>query len=141
VSDADPATNSAGTDADEATNPTNPGANPTNPGADATNPQTEDPADATNPWPETAADAIVDAVSSLRQLALRPVARIARRIVYGLLVAVLAMLLFLFSMLGLVRLLDAYIPQEVWLTYAILGGVLTLAGLLVWSRRPRGAAS
>lgn len=93
------------------------------------------------PWPETAADAIVDSVSSIRKLALRPVARIARRIVYGLLVTALAVLLFLFSTVGLVRLLDAYIPQEVWLTYAILGGFLTLAGLFVWSRRPRGAAS
>lgn len=73
------------------------------------------------PWPETAADAIVDSVSSIRKLALRPVARIARRIVYGLLVTALAVLLFLFSTVGLVRLLDAYIPQEVWLTYAILG--------------------
>lgn len=93
------------------------------------------------PWPEAVADGIVDSIASVRQLLLRPVARIARRIVYGFVIVVLALLLFLVGTLGLIRLLDAYIPQEIWLTYAILGGVFTLVGLIIWSRRPRGAAS
>jgi len=112
----------------------NANANP-NPGEQA---ETEAEAE---PWPETVADAIVSSVSSVRRLALRPVARIARRLVYGFVILVLALFVLLFGTIGLIRLLDAYIPQEVWLTYAILGGVFTLAGFVIWSRRPRGAAS
>ncbi len=104
--------------------------------------QTEAEAEAEQtPWPEAVADGIVESIASVRQLLLRPVARIARRIVYGFVIIVLALLIFLVGTLGLIRLLDAYIPQEIWLTYAILGGVFTLVGLIVWSRRPRGAAS
>lgn len=93
------------------------------------------------PWPESVADTIVDSVTALRRLAMRPVSRIARRIVYGFIAAILALLILLLAVIGLVRLLDAYLPQEVWLVYAVLGGIFTIAGLLIWSRRPKGAAS
>ncbi len=94
-----------------------------------------------SPWPESVADTIVDSVIALRKLVMRPVSRIARKIVYGLIAAILALLILLLAIIGLVRLLDAYLPQEVWLVYAILGGVFTIAGLFIWSRRPKGAAS
>lgn len=104
--------------------------------ADSSESSTGEPA-----WPESVADTIVDSVTALRKLAMRPVARIARRIVYGFIAAVLALLILLLAVIGLVRLLDAYLPQEVWLVYAVLGGIFTVAGLLIWSRRPKGAAS
>ena len=104
--------------------------------ADSSESPTGEPA-----WPESVADTIVDSVTALRKLAMRPIARIARRIVYGFIAAVLALLILLLAVIGLVRLLDAYLPQEVWLVYAVLGGVFTTAGLLIWSRRPKGAAS
>ena len=100
-----------------------------------------DPAKDESPWPESVADTIVDSVTALRKLVMRPVSRIARRIVYGFIAAILALLILLLAVIGLVRLLDAYLPQEVWLVYAVLGGIFTIAGLLIWSRRPKGAAS
>lgn len=93
------------------------------------------------PWPESVADTIVDSVTALRKLVMRPVSRIARRIVYGFIAAILALLILLLAVIGLVRLLDAYLPQEVWLVYAVLGGIFTVTGLLIWSHRPKGAAS
>ena len=93
------------------------------------------------PWPESVADTIVDSVTALRRLAMKPISRIARRIVYGFIAVILALLILLLAVIGLVRLLDAYLPQEVWLVYAILGGIFTITGLLIWSRRPKGAAS
>ena len=94
-----------------------------------------------DPWPEAVADVIADSVSGVRAIVLRPVARVARVVVYGFILAVLTLLFLVLGLIGLIHLLDAYIPQEVWLTYAILGGVFTLAGLALWKRRPRGAAA
>ena len=93
------------------------------------------------PWSESVADTIVDSVTSLRKLAMKPLSRFARKVVYGFIAAILALLILLLGIIGLVRLLDAYLPQEVWLVYAILGGIFTIAGILIWSRRPKGAAS
>ena len=94
-----------------------------------------------DPWPETVADTIANSVTSVRAIVLRPAARVARRVVYGFVLIVLALLVLVLGLVGLVRLLDTYIPQEVWLTYAVLGGVFTLVGLALWKRRPRGAAA
>lgn len=93
------------------------------------------------PWSESVTDNIVDSVTALRRLVMKPLSRLARRIVYGFIAAILALLILLLAIIGLVRLLDAYLPQEVWLVYAILGGIFTIAGVLIWSRRPKGAAS
>ncbi|MGH9269040.1 MAG: hypothetical protein ACRD0D_12805, partial [Acidimicrobiales bacterium] len=55
--------------------------------------------------------------------------------VYGLLAVVMATTaLVLFTILGL-RLLNAYLPGDVWAAYLLLGGLFTLAGMLLWSFR------
>ena len=115
-------------------------ANEPTPDPQPTDEPTPDP-QPTDPWPEAVADAIADSVASVRAIVLRPVSRVARWLVYGFILVVLALLVLALGLIGLIRLLDAYIPQEVWLTYAILGGIFTLAGLALWKRRPRGAAS
>jgi hypothetical protein len=33
-----------------------------------------------------------------------------------------------------VRILDSYIPGGVWVVYVVLGGLFTLAGLLLWQQ-------
>ena len=92
-------------------------------------------------WSESITDNIVDSITALRRLVMKPLSRLARRVVYGFIAAILALLILLLGIIGLVRLLDAYLPQEVWLVYAILGGIFTIGGILIWSRRPKGAAS
>jgi hypothetical protein len=37
--------------------------------------------------------------------------------------------------IGLVRLLDVFIPGEVWSAHATVGGIFTVAGLLAWRKR------
>ena len=75
-----------------------------------------------------------------------PITYAARGLVYGIVVLTLAVVLLVLSTIGLVRLLDAYIPiqplgRRVWVVYAGLSAIFLLAGTFVWrKRRPQGAA-
>jgi ATP/ADP translocase len=39
-----------------------------------------------------------------------------------------------------VRVLTYYVFREVWITYAVLGTLFTLVGVVLWSRRHAGAS-
>jgi hypothetical protein len=87
-------------------------------------------------WPRKAADAIDLVVDTIHDKAIRPAMLAARAVVFGLLVAVLSLVVLVLLSVGLVRLLDVYaFGGRVWISYAVLGGLFTLAGLLAWSRR------
>lgn len=92
-------------------------------------------------WPSTATTTLVDVVSSARARMLGPAISVSRGIVYGIVVAIVGLVLAVVFVIGLARLIDNYLPAEMWATHLILGGAFTLAGLALWSRRPRGAAS
>jgi len=92
-------------------------------------------------WPHRVADRIVGIVGRIRAATDRPTANLARRLVYGLIMIVLAVLMLVLGVIGLVRLIDSYLPGEVWATYVLLGAFFCGIGLLLWAKRPRGAAS
>ena len=92
-------------------------------------------------WPARGADLIVSAVGRLRSATDRPTANLARRLVYGMLMLTAAILMFVLTVIGLVRLIDVYLPGSVWATYTLLGGFFCGIGLLLWAKRPRRAAS
>jgi hypothetical protein len=61
---------------------------------------------------------------------------VARAIVYGLVAGAVAMIVLWLSSVGVLRLLDIYLfPGRVWASYTMLGGILTLAGLFLWTLR------
>ncbi|MCY3785647.1 MAG: hypothetical protein OXG47_02845 [bacterium] len=92
-------------------------------------------------WPRRAADRIVGAVARLRKATDRPSANLARRLVYGLVMVFLAILMFVLGVIGLVRLINAYLPGDMWATYALLGAFFSGIGLTLWAKRPPRAAS
>ena len=92
-------------------------------------------------WPHRVADRIVGTVGRIRAATDRPTANLARRLVYGLIMTVLAILMFVLGVIGLVRLIDSYLPGDVWATYVLLGAFFAGIGLLLWARRPPRAAS
>ncbi len=105
--------------------------------AGATGPMASLPAD----WPKKAADAVDLAVDTIHDKAIRPVFLVARTIAFGVLVAVLALAVVVWLSVGFVRLLDVYVVGgRVWISYAVLGGLFTVAGLVAWSRRSAGPA-
>ena len=92
-------------------------------------------------WPGRVADRIVRVVGRVRATTDRPSANVARRLVYGLVMVVLGILMFVIGVIGLVRLVDAYLPADMWATYAVLGAFFSGIGLLLWAKRPPRAAS
>lgn len=92
-------------------------------------------------WPRRVTDRIVGIVGRIRTATDRPTANLARRLVYGLIMAVLAVLMLVLGVIGLVRLIDSYLPGDVWATYVLLGGFFGGIGLALWVKRPRRAAS
>lgn len=86
--------------------------------------------------PRKAADAVQLVVDTIHDKAVRPAALAARALVFGLIVAALAAMLVVLGSIAVVRLLDVYaFAPRVWLSYVVLGGLLTLGGLGAWSRR------
>ncbi|MDA8355903.1 MAG: hypothetical protein M0Z95_06340 [Actinomycetota bacterium] len=87
-------------------------------------------------WPSKAAD-LVDLVADVvHDRAIRPLLLAARVVVFGLIVAVLSLVVLVLVSIGLVRILDVYaFGGRVWISDAVLGAVFTLAGLAAWSRR------
>lgn len=97
-------------------------------------------------WPQQATVRVVDVVDRIRAKTTGPAIRVSRAIVYGLvsviLLAVALPLLLVGATRGLISLVDLTASHEtaVWVSYSIVGGIFILVGLLLWSRRPKGAA-
>ena len=92
-------------------------------------------------WDQRAVAKIYDTVEQVRVKSSGPAIGVARAVVFGVLGAVLALLATIIFLIGLVRFLNIVIPEGVWLVYIILGALFSGLGLLMWSKRPRGAAS
>jgi len=90
----------------------------------------------TSDWPKKAADLVDLLADVIHDRAVRPVMLAARIVVFGLIVAVLSLVVLALLSISLVRMLDVYaFGGRVWISYAVLGAAFTLLGLLAWSRR------
>ena len=92
-------------------------------------------------WDQKATSKLLDTVDLVRVKTGSPAIGVARMVVYGLLTAVLALIALILLIIGLVRLLDSYLPATVWLTYTILGSIFLVVGLFLWSKRPKRAVN
>jgi len=86
-------------------------------------------------WAAQATDIVVNVVQQVRDRTTRPALLVARGVVFGLLAAILGVAAVVLVVVGLVRLVNAYLPGDVWAAHLLVGGVLTLAGLVLWTRR------
>jgi hypothetical protein len=86
-------------------------------------------------WAAQTADTIERVVGSVRGKTADPVEKIARVVVYGLVAGILGMAALVLVAVLLVRVIDVYIPGEVWPAHVIVGGIFTLVGLLLWRKR------
>ena len=91
-------------------------------------------------WPQQATTRVVDLVDNVRSKTAGPAIRISRAIVYGLVALILLIIALPIFLIGITRLLDYAIPGDIYWVYLGIGGFFTAAGLLLWSKRPRGAA-
>ena len=86
-------------------------------------------------WAAETADRIDHAVLAVRAKTADPLIGVSRWVVYGLLAAIVGAMALLVMIIGLVRVMDVYLPSGVWLPDVILGGIFALGGLFLWSRR------
>jgi hypothetical protein len=98
------------------------------------------PAPSTSEWPSQAADTIVDLVDQVRAKTTGPAITVARGLVFGLIVGVLALVVGVLALVFLVRLTTEVLEliwdgAGVWLTYLIYGVVFTAVGAYVFGRR------
>lgn len=93
-------------------------------------------------WQIRVVDTIEDVVGAVHERVIRPLVLIARGIVFGIIVATMALVVSVLLSVALVRILDVYAFRgRVWASDATVGGLLTALGLLAWTkRRARGDA-
>jgi predicted lysophospholipase L1 biosynthesis ABC-type transport system permease subunit len=96
-------------------------------------------------WPSDIAGRIESVVGAVRDRTTVPATFVARVLVYGLVAGVLGAALGIFLVLGLVRLLDVYLPfhpigRRVWVVDAAASAIFLGSGAFLWRRRrPRQA--
>ena len=88
-------------------------------------------------WTVQAADTVERVVTGIRGRTTVPLTTIARAVVYGLVVATMAVVVLVLVAVVAVRLGASYVPlhdppgRAVWVTEAGLGGIFTILGLFV----------
>jgi hypothetical protein len=89
-------------------------------------------------WTVQAADTIETVVVTIRDKTAVPLETVTRWIVYGILIVVMGTTAGALALIALVRVLSYFV--DVWVADAVIGGLFTVAGMLIWrTRRPRGA--
>ena len=85
-------------------------------------------------WAAETAGRLEELVTKIRTQTTDRVAKVARVVVYGLLLAVMGAMAGLLLLIALVRALDEAIPYGVWLVYLPIGAIFTVAGRFMWSK-------
>ena len=86
-------------------------------------------------WAAQTADQIEKVVVGIRSKTADPLDRIVRVVVYGLVAGVLGIAALVLLAVALVRAIDVAVPGEVWSAHVIVGGIFTLPGLFLWTKR------
>jgi hypothetical protein len=94
-------------------------------------PSSPPPAD----WSAQAADAVVDLVDNVRSHTTGPLLTAVKAVVYGIIVVVLAVVILVLVAVALMRLINVYLPDDVWFAYLLVGSLFTIVGFVLWSQR------
>lgn len=91
-------------------------------------------------WTVRATELIESTVGAVRTKTVVPLTKVARIVVFGLIIVMGAFAAALLFVIGLIRLVEVYLPfhphaRAVWLTYAGLGAIFALAGTFCMRRR------
>ena len=95
----------------------------------------DDTSASTSDWATQVVDTLEGVVGAIKSKTTEPALNVVRTIVYALMGVGLGFAALLLMTIGAVRMLDAYLPQGVWLAYLLIGGIFLIVGLLAWSKR------
>jgi len=91
---------------------------------------------ASSEWPAKVAQGIEDTLGMVHDRVIRPVLLAARAVVFGMIIAAMALVLFVLVAIAVVRVLDVYaFGHRVWAADALVGALFVVAGVAAWSRR------
>jgi hypothetical protein len=97
--------------------------------------------DAAAQWQARVVDNIDDVVTTVHERVIRPLLLVARAVVFGILVATMTLVVGVLFCIAVIRLLDVYLFRDrVWASDALVGGLLAVLGIFLWTRR-RGAGA
>lgn len=98
-------------------------------------------------WADDTTDTVVRIVDQVRSKTTRPAVLAARGLVFGLLAAFLGLFAFVLLLIVLTRGLQAAVEpltnhaRAVYISYFVVGGILSLAGLLLFKKRNAGSGA
>ncbi len=87
-------------------------------------------------WTEQVTNLVVDTVDTVRDRTTGPILHYSRASVNAIVALILTIPVMLLMVLGLIRLLT-WAVGEAWISYTIVGTILVLVGVLLWSRRSK----
>lgn len=93
------------------------------------------PVEPATDWAKETADRIESVVVGIRSKTADPLERIVRIVVYGIVAAVLGVAALVMLTAALVRAVDVAIPGAVWSAHVTIGGIFTVVGLFLWTKR------
>src|SRR5580704_14199933 len=100
------------------------------------------PGDAGAQWQVRVVDVVEDTVAAVHDRVIRPLIVVARGIVFGIIIATMALVVGILFSIAFVRLLDVYaFGDRVWASDALVGGLLTVGGVFAWTKRGGAGAS
>ncbi len=89
-------------------------------------------------WSARAVDAVDSVVDVVHDKVVRPALVVGRAVVFGVVIAFVALVLLVLVAVAVVRLLDVYaFGGRVWASDALFGTILCAGGLVLWSLRSR----
>jgi hypothetical protein len=92
-------------------------------------------------WQVKVVDTVEDVVTAVHDRVIRPLLLVARAIVFGIVAGAMLLVVSILVSVAVIRLLDVYAFRgRVWASDAVVGGLLTVAGLVAWTKR-RGAGA
>jgi len=87
-------------------------------------------------WPAKVADTIEEVVGAVHDRVVRPLTLVARGLVFGIIIAVMALVLSVLMVIAVIRLLDVYaFGGRVWASDALLGALMVAGGAFAWTKR------
>jgi vacuolar-type H+-ATPase subunit I/STV1 len=67
--------------------------------------------------------------------------KVARLVVFGVIALILGSMAGVIALIALIRILDVWLPREVWVVYALLGAIFLGLGMFLWSKKAAPPAS
>ncbi|MCP3936938.1 MAG: hypothetical protein GY708_16380 [Actinomycetia bacterium] len=97
--------------------------------------ETESKNTANTDWSVQSTDKLVGLIDQVRVQTTGRLLTVARAIVYGIVLIVVAVAALILLIVGMVRLVDVLLPGQVWSAHLLIGVIFCLGGFVLWRKR------